>query len=341
MIIIMRRDAEKNNTTDLISKLAEKGLSVHRSTGESRTVLGIIGDIRSLDRRELELLPGVHEVIPVSKPYKLASREFHPEGTKISIGPLTIGNSQIAVFGGPCAVESEEMIHKVAREIQAVGGVGLRGGAFKPRTSPYSFSGLGEDGLRFLSEAASENNLVSISEVMEIAQIDVVAKYCDILQIGMRNMSNFNLLRALGTCGKPLLLKRGNAATYEEWLMAAEYLLAGGNFEVMLCERGIRTFENYTRNTMDIAAIPIVQKLSHLPIFADPSHGTGRRDKVPAMARAAVAAGANGLLVEVHPEPDNAVSDGPQSLTIEQFAAMMRELRIIASAIGKRLAGEV
>ncbi|MBU1708144.1 3-deoxy-7-phosphoheptulonate synthase, partial [bacterium] len=217
MIIIMRRDAEKKDTTDLISMLAEKGLSVHRSTGESRTVLGIIGDIRSLDRRELEMLPGVHEVIPVSKPYKLASREFHPEGTKVSIGSLTIGNSEIAVFGGPCAVESEDMIHKIAREIHAVGGVGLRGGAFKPRTSPYSFAGLGEDGLRFLSEAARENSLVSISEVMEISQIDVVAKYCDILQIGMRNMSNFNLLRALGTCGKPLMLKRGNAATYEEW----------------------------------------------------------------------------------------------------------------------------
>lgn len=341
MIIIMRHDAGKDDATAVISKLAEKELSVHRSTGESRTVLGIIGDTRSLDRRELEMLPGVHEVIMVSKPYKLASREFHPEGARIPIGPLVVGNSQIAIFAGPCAVESEEMIHRIAKEVRAVGAVGLRGGAFKPRTSPYSFAGLGEDGLRFLSEAAHENALVSISEVMEISQIDIVSKYCDILQIGMRNMSNFNLLRALGSCGKPLLLKRGNAATYEEWLMAAEYLLSGGNFQVILCERGIRTFETYTRNTMDIAAIPIVQKLSHLPIFADPSHGTGRRDKVSAMARAAVAAGAHGLLVEVHHDPDSAVSDGPQSLTIDQFAAMMRELRIIASAIGKRLAGEI
>ncbi len=341
MIIVMQASAGETDIGRVIEELSQRGLNVHRSTGQTTTVLGVIGRTDTIDTREVEILPGVDRVVRVSKPYKLAAREWRPQGTILKIGDVTIGGNEIVVIAGPCSIENEEMIHRCAREVKSVGAVGLRGGAFKPRTSPYSFTGLAEQGLKFLGEAARESGLLSISEVMEISQIEVVAKHCDILQIGMRNMQNFNLLRALGAIRKPVLLKRGNSATYEEWLMAAEYLLAGGNEQVILCERGIRTFETYTRNTLDIAAIPVIQTHSHLPVFADPSHGTGIRTKVPPMARAAVAAGAHGLLVEVHHDPEHAMSDGPQSLTFEQFAQMMVELRVIASAIGRRLAGSI
>lgn len=339
MIIVMQHGAADTQVGAIIEDLSTRGYTVHRSTGQTTTVLGVIGKTESIDTREVELMPGVDKVIRVSKPYKLAARELHPGGTVIRVGDVEIGGDEVTVIAGPCSIENEQMIHDTARQLKALGAVGLRGGAFKPRTSPYAFTGLAEQGLKFLRDAARAHGLISVSEVMEIAQIELVASYCDVLQVGMRNMQNFNLLRALGQVRKPVLLKRGNSATYEEWLMAAEYLLAGGNEQVILCERGIRTFETYTRNTLDIAAIPVIQSLSHLPIFADPSHGTGLRNKVPAMSRAAVAAGAQGLLVEVHPDPDHAISDGPQSLTFAQFSRMMVELRIIASATGRRLAG--
>jgi 3-deoxy-7-phosphoheptulonate synthase len=339
MIIVMQHGAADNQVGTIIEELSKRGFTVHRSTGQSTTVLGVIGKTESIDSREVELMSGVDKVIRVSKPYKLAAREFHPTGSVFDVGNVRIGGDEVVVVAGPCSIENEEMIHTTARELKSLGAVGLRGGAFKPRTSPYAFTGLAEQGLRFLRDAAQESGMFSVTEVMEIAQIEMVAEYCDVLQVGMRNMQNFNLLRALGQIRKPVLLKRGNSATYEEWLMAAEYLLSGGNERVILCERGIRTFETYTRNTMDIAAIPVIQSLSHLPVFADPSHGTGLRNKVPAMSRAAIAAGAHGLLVEVHPDPDHAISDGPQSLTLDQFSRMMVELRIIASATGRRLAG--
>ncbi|MBI5058223.1 3-deoxy-7-phosphoheptulonate synthase [candidate division KSB1 bacterium] len=339
MIIVMQHGAGDAQVGQIIEELSKRGFTVHRSTGQSTTVLGVIGKTESIDSREVELLGGVDKVIRVSKPYKLAAREFHPSGTVLHVGNTALGGDEVAVIAGPCSIENEEMIHATAKALKALGAVGLRGGAFKPRTSPYAFTGLAEQGLCFLRDAAREHDMFSVTEVMEISQIELVASYCDILQVGMRNMQNYNLLRALGQIRKPVLLKRGNSATYEEWLMAAEYLLAGGNEQVILCERGIRTFETYTRNTMDIAAIPVIQSLSHLPIFADPSHGTGLRSKVPAMSRAAIAAGAHGLLVEVHPDPDHAISDGPQSLTFDQFSRMMVELRIIASATGRRLAG--
>jgi 3-deoxy-7-phosphoheptulonate synthase len=282
-------------------------------------------------------MEGVYEVLRITEPYKLASRAFHPENTVVAVGEASFGGEMVTVCAGPCSVESEEQLFTIAREVKKCGAKVLRAGAFKPRTSPYAFQGLGEKGLQLMQQVGAELSIATVSEVMEIGQLDLMLKYIDIIQVGARNMQNFALLRELGHIRKPVLLKRGLSATIEELLMAAEYIMSGGNYNVILCERGIRTFETYTRNTMDISAIPVTQKHSHLPIIADPSHGTGRRDKVAPMARAAVAAGANGLIIEVHHDPDHALSDGAQSIYPQQFMRLMEELRMIAWAIGKRI----
>src|SRR5215218_2419888 len=335
MVVIMQERATEEQIEKVVASLVEIGLDVHRSTGVSRTVLGAVGDDRRLDPRLIEILDGVSEVLRVTEPYKLASRAFKPEGTVVTLDDVRIGGDEVIVMAGPCSAESEEQVNSTAAAVKRAGAKMLRGGAFKPRSSPYSFQGLGEEGLRMLRAAADRNGLRVVSEVMDLTQIPVIVQYADVLQVGARNMQNFNLLRELGKLRKPVLLKRGIAATIEELLLSAEYLLSGGNYDVILCERGIRTFETYTRNTMDISAIPIVKKLSHLPIIADPSHGTGRRDQVLPMARAAVAAGADGLIVEVHHDPDKALSDGAQTLRPEQFSELMSQLRIIATAVGR------
>ncbi len=337
MVISMRPDATEAQIEAVIRKLQELNLDSHRSTGVNRTVIGAIGDISQIDTRDFEILEGVDEVVRISAPYKLASRQFKSNNTVIKIGEVEIGGREVVVIAGPCSIEDSEQIDKIARLVAASGARILRGGAFKPRTSPYSFQGLGENGLKIMREAADKYNLAICSEIMDASQIGLMLNYVDILQVGARNMQNYTLLRSLSKLNKPVLLKRGLSATIEELLMSAEYILAGGNQEVILCERGIRTFETYTRNTMDICAIPVVQKLSHLPIIADPSHGTGIRDKVLPMARAAIAAGADGLIVEVHHDPNKAVSDGAQSLYPEQFDKLMKELEIIARAIGRTL----
>jgi 3-deoxy-7-phosphoheptulonate synthase len=337
MVVVMNENATEDQIQAVIAKLVDMKFDVHRSTGVNQTLLGAIGDKRGLDTRNFELMAGVHEVLRITTPYKLVSRTFHPQDTVVKIREVEIGGEAVVVMAGPCSVETPEQIEIIAAAVKKAGAKILRGGAFKPRTSPYSFQGLGESGLRMMRHAAQKEGLLVVSEVMEVAQVPLVAEYVDILQVGARNMQNFNLLRELGKIRKPVLLKRGMAATIEELLMAAEYLMAGGNYQVILCERGIRTFENATRNTLDISAIPVVKKLSHLPIIADPSHGTGRRDKVAPMARAAVAAGADGLIIEVHHDPDNALSDGAQSLLPAQFATLMEELRMIAKVIGRRL----
>lgn len=337
MVISMRPDATEAQIEAVIRKLQELNLDSHRSTGVNRTVIGAIGDISQIDTRDFEILEGVDEVVRISAPYKLASRQFKSNNTIIKVGEVEIGGREVVVIAGPCSIEDSKQIDKIARLVAASGARILRGGAFKPRTSPYSFQGLGENGLKIMREAADKYNLAICSEIMDASQIGLMLNYVDILQVGARNMQNYTLLRSLSKLNKPVLLKRGLSATIEELLMSAEYILAGGNQEVILCERGIRTFETYTRNTMDICAIPVVQKLSHLPIIADPSHGTGIRDKVRPMARAAIAAGADGLIVEVHHDPDKAVSDGAQSLYPEQFDKLMKELEIIARAIGRTL----
>ncbi len=339
MVVIMQEGATEEQIQHVITRLIGMGFDVHRSTGVNHTVLGAVGAPREVDPRDVELLDGVREVVRITVPYKLASRSFRPLGTVVDLGRgVRIGAAEVVVMAGPCSVESREQIFMIAEAVSRVGARVLRGGAFKPRSSPYSFQGLGEEALKLLREAADKHGLFVVSEVMDLTQIPMVVDYVDMLQVGARNMQNFNLLRALGNVSKPVLLKRGMSATIEELLLSAEYILAGGNYNVVLCERGIRTFENYTRNTLDIAAIPVIKKLSHLPIIADPSHATGRRDKVPPMARAAVAAGADGLLIEVHHDPDAALSDGAQSLFPDQFAQLMAELRIIAPAVGRRLA---
>jgi 3-deoxy-7-phosphoheptulonate synthase len=311
-------------------------MDVHRSTGASRVVLGVVGSGK-VDPRLIEMMEGVHEVLRITEPYKLASRTFKPEDTVFSLGEVRIGGDEVIVMAGPCSAENEAQVDATAAAVKRAGAKVLRGGAFKPRSSPYSFQGLGEEGLRLLKSAASTHDLKLVTEVMDISQIELIDRYADIFQLGARNMQNFTLLRELGRGRKPVLLKRGISATIEEWLLSAEYVLSGGNTQVILCERGIRTFETYTRNTLDISAIPIVKQLCHLPVFVDPSHGTGRRDKVAPMARAAVAAGADGLLIEVHSDPDHAMSDGAQSLFPGQFDRLMAELRIIAPAIGRSI----
>jgi len=340
VVVVMREGASAAEVDKVVERLALMGFSVHRSTGANRTILGVVGaDVRG-DPRLVETYDGVQEVVNISEPYKLASRAFRPQGTVVRLDDIRIGGDEVIVMAGPCSAESDEQVHATAASVKRAGAKVLRGGAFKPRSSPYSFQGLGEDGLRMLRDAASAHNLKLVSEVMDVSQIDVVARYADILQVGARNMQNFSLLRELGHARKPVLLKRGISATIEEWLLSAEYVLSGGNMDVILCERGIRTFEPYTRNTLDISAIPIVKKLSHLPIFVDPSHGTGRRDKVAPMARAAVAAGADGLIIEVHVDPDRALSDGAQTMFPSQFDRLMAELRIIAPAIGRTICVE-
>ena len=339
MVVVMQAGASEEQIQHVIDRLVSIGFDVHRSTGETHTVLGAVGVHPDFDPRDVELLDGVREVVRITQPYKLASRAFRPEGTIVDLGKgVRIGGPEGVVAAGPCAVESASQIQTIADRVARLGAKLLRGGAFKPRTSPYSFQGLGEEGLKLLRQAADRNGLLVVSEVMDPSQVQLILPYVDMLQVGARNMQNYHLLRALGEVRKPVLLKRGMSATIEELLLSAEYIMSGGNYHVVLCERGIRTFETYTRNTLDIAAIPVIKKLSHLPIFADPSHGTGRRDKVSPMARAAVAAGADGLLVEVHHDPDHALSDGAQSLFPEQFAQLMAELRIIAPAVGRRLA---
>ena len=337
MIVVMKPTASQKEVEKVIEKMVEHGFDVHRSTGTERTVLGAVGVAPDFDRAQFRLLPGVDDVIRVSTPYKLVSRSFHPDDSLIRVGGVEIGGDEVVVMAGPCSVESEAQIMATAAAVARAGAKVLRGGAFKPRSSPYSFQGMGEEGLRLLRQAADEHGLLTLTEVMDPSQIEMVARYADMLQVGARNMQNDVLLRELGTVGKPVLLKRGLSATIEEWLLSAEYIADAGNREVILCERGIRTFETATRNTMDISAIPVTQQLSHLPVIADPSHGIGIRDKVPAMARAAVAAGADGLLVEVHHDADHALSDGAQSLYPDQFQRLMDELRIIVPAIGREI----
>lgn len=338
MIVVMEVGATEQQIERVIERLVALNFSVHRSTGVMHTVLGGVGPEDNIAPEDLESMPGVKECHRVVAPYKLASRPFKPEGTRLTFpNGVVVGGDRIAVMAGPCSVENEEQIQNSAKIVAAAGAAFLRAGAFKPRSSPYSFQGLGEKGLAMLRAAADAHGLLVVTEVMDQTQIPLMERYADLVQVGARNMQNFNLLRELGKASKPVLLKRGIAATIEELLLSAEYILSGGNYNVILCERGIRTFDTVTRNTMDIAAIPVVKQLSHLPIIADPSHGTGRRDKVIPMARAAVAAGADGLIVEVHPDPDNAVSDGAQSLHPEQFVTLMSQLKIIAAAVGRTL----
>jgi 3-deoxy-7-phosphoheptulonate synthase len=337
MIVVMQEGATEPQIQNVIDRLVDLGFDVHRSTGVIHTLLGGVGGKDDFDLGVFEVMEGVKDAHRIASPYKLASRGFRPGGTIVSVRGLEIGAGQVIVMAGPCSVESRDQIERSATVVAKAGAKVIRGGAFKPRSSPYAFQGMGEAGLEMLREAADHNGLLVVSEVMDQTQIPLVAQYSDILQVGARNMQNFNLLKELGKQRQPVLLKRGIAATIEELLLSAEYIMAGGNYDVILCERGIRTFETYTRNTMDISAIPVVKKLSHLPIIADPSHGTGRRDKVAPMARAAVAAGADGLLVEVHPDPDRALSDGAQSLRPEQFEELMRQLRMIAPAVGRTI----
>ncbi len=339
MVVVMQTGASDEQIQHVIDRLVAYGFDVHRSTGESQTVLGAVGVHVDFDPRAIELIEGVREVVRITQPYKLASRAFRPAGTIVELPHgVRVGGSEVIVMAGPCSVESAEQIGIIAEGVARNGAKVLRGGAFKPRSSPYSFQGMGEKALKLMRDAADKHGLLVCSEVMDASQISMILPMVDILQVGARNMQNYHLLRALGEVQKPVLLKRGMSATIEELLLSAEYIMAGGNYNVILCERGIRTFETYTRNTLDIAAIPVIKKLSHLPIIADPSHGTGRRDKVAPMARASVAAGADGLLIEVHHDPDKALSDGAQSLYIEQFAQLMAELRIIAPAVGRRVA---
>jgi 3-deoxy-7-phosphoheptulonate synthase len=338
MVVVMQEGATEEQIQRVISKLMEMKFDIHRSTGVRHTVLGAVGSKVDFDTRDIELMEGVAEVLRISAPYKLASRQFRPEGTIVQIGKgIGVGGEEVVVMAGPCSIESPEQIETVAALVSKLGVRVLRGGAFKPRTSPYSFQGLGPKGLEYMRRAADKYDMVVVSEVMDHTQIPLMLEYVDILQVGARNMQNYNLLKELGKVSRPILLKRGISATIEELLLSAEYIMAGGNYNIILCERGIRTFESYTRNTLDVSAIPVIKKLSHLPIIADPSHGTGRRDKVPPMARAAVAAGADGLLIEVHNDPEKALSDGAQSLFPPQVEQLMKELRMIAPAVGRKI----
>jgi 3-deoxy-7-phosphoheptulonate synthase len=338
MIVAMQERATEEQIDAVIDAMVEIGLGVHRTTGASQTILAGVGPTASVDLSKFEVLPGVLDVHRISSPYKLAGRAFRPEGTVIEFANgVKIGGEKVAVMAGPCAIESIDQITTIAKSVKAAGGAFLRGGAFKPRSSPYAFQGLGIPGLKLMYDAAREHGLLTVSEVMEISQIEPMLPYTDLFQVGARNMQNFNLLRELGQIRKPVLLKRGISATIEELLLSSEYIMSGGNYDVILCERGIRTYETATRNTMDISAIPVIHKLSHLPIVGDPSHGTGRRDMVPAMAKASVAAGADALIMEIHPNADKAVSDAAQTLYLEQFSELMGQLRVIATAVGRTL----
>jgi 3-deoxy-7-phosphoheptulonate synthase len=331
----MRHDATARQIAEVVSRVESKGLRVNISRGEETTIIGVIGDDRPIDRTQFEALDGVEKTVPILKPFKLASREMHPQNTLVSLDGLKVGGSTIAIIAGPCSVESREQILETAFAVKEAGAVALRGGAYKPRTSPYSFQGMGEKGLELLAEAREATGLPVVTEAMSPEQVALVARYADVIQIGARNMQNYALLNTAGESGRTILLKRGMMSTIEELLMSAEYILAQGNSRVILCERGIRTFEKYTRNTTDINAIPVIKQMSHLPVILDPSHGTGKWEYVAAVARAGIAAGADGLIVEVHPHPEDALSDGAQSLKPEKFAQMMREVRRVAEAVGR------
>ncbi len=339
MIVAMQDAASEEHIQQVIERMVELGFNVHRTTGETQTILAGVGSPDHFEVAEFKVLSGVHDAYRISSPYKLAGRSFRPEGTRIKFANgVVIGGDQVVLMAGPCSVESREQILTSAKQVKAAGAQFLRGGAFKPRSSPYSFQGMGLDGLKLLQEVGRETGLLVITEVMEISQIELMLPYIDCFQVGARNMQNFNLLRELGHVRKPVLLKRGIAATIEEVLLSAEYILSGGNYDLMLCERGVRTFETYTRNTMDISAIPVLKKLTHLPVFGDPSHGVGIREFVPAMAMASLAAGADGLLMEMHPNPEKAMSDGAQSLYPAQLEELVGKLRGIAAVVGRTIA---
>ncbi|MFH1683679.1 MAG: 3-deoxy-7-phosphoheptulonate synthase [Candidatus Margulisiibacteriota bacterium] len=339
MIIIMRPDASDEQINQVVDKLKQHGFGIHLSKGVERTVIGAIGDKSVIELDTIQMLPGVSEIVHIRKPYKLVSREFKQKDTVVKISKtLAIGAGQkIVVIAGPCSVESKAQIMGIAEEVKKAGAVALRGGAFKPRTSPYSFQGMGEEGLKLLAAARKKTGLPVVTEVMDTREVAMVAKYADMLQIGARNMQNFNLLKEVGKTNKPILLKRGAGSTIKDLLMSAEYIISEGNKNVVLCERGISTFETATRNTLDLNAVPVIKKLSHLPVIVDPSHGTGEWDLVPAMAKASIAAGADGLMIEVHPRPDEALSDGAQSLKPDTFAKLMDELKLIAKAVGRQV----
>jgi 3-deoxy-7-phosphoheptulonate synthase len=337
MIVVMKTDSTVKNTSDVIKKIEELGFKPHMSKGEKKTIIGMVGNGKKADSQIFMVMPGVENVVPILQPFKLAGREFKDRDTIVSVNGTGIGGKQVIVMAGPCAVENESQIHTAAKAVARSGAKILRGGAYKPRTSPYSFQGLGEDGLKMMREAADQNHLAVVTEIMTPKLVDQVARYSDILQIGTRNMQNYSLLEAVGKTTKPVLLKRGMMSTIEELLMSAEYILSNGNPNVILCERGIRSFEKYTRNTLDIAAVPIIKKLSHLPVIVDPSHATGKRDLVSAMSKCAVAAGADGLIIEVHPRPEEALSDGAQSLYPNEFDNLMKELSLVAEAVGRTI----
>jgi 3-deoxy-7-phosphoheptulonate synthase len=335
MIIVMQRHASAAQIASVVARVEKVGYRASLIKGEERTIIGVIGDDRPIDRTQFETLDGVEKTMPVLKPFKLASREMHPMDSHVQLNGLPVGAPKIAFMAGPCSVEGRTKIIEIAHAVKEAGATALRGGAFKPRTSPYSFQGMGEEGLQYLAEAREATGLPIVTEAMSPEQIPLVAKYADVIQIGARNMQNYDLLKAAGKSDKPVLLKRGMMSTIEELLMSAEYVLAGGNQRVMVCERGIRTFEKYTRNTTDINAVPVLKALTHLPVILDPSHGTGKWEYVNAVSRAGVAAGADGLIVEVHQNPTEAMSDGAQSLKPEKFAQLVRECRAVAEAIGR------
>jgi 3-deoxy-7-phosphoheptulonate synthase len=337
MIVVMKQGATHAQIVNVTARIEQMGCRAHISEGKERTIVGIIGNGRPLDREQIERLDGVERTVPVLRPFKLASREFHPQDTVVPINGVSVGGRKLVVMAGPCAVEGREELLEVAQAVKGAGAQMLRGGAFKPRTSPYSFQGLGEEGLRFLAEARQETGLPVVTEVMAPEKVPLVTTYADVLQIGARNMQNYALLHTVGEAQRPVLLKRGMMSTVEELLMSAEYILSHGNERVILCERGIRTFEPYTRNTLDISTVPLLKQLSHLPVVVDPSHGTGKWELVAAMSKAAIAAGADGLLIEVHPHPEVALSDGAQSLKPETFAHLMAELQAVAQAVGREL----
>jgi 3-deoxy-7-phosphoheptulonate synthase len=337
MIVVMKQGASNSQVVNVAARIEQWGCQAHISEGNERTIIGIIGNGRPLDREQIERMDGVERTVPVLRPFKLTSREFHPQDSVVPVNGIAVGGKRLVIMAGPCAVEGREELLEAARAVKDAGAQMLRGGAFKPRTSPYSFQGLGEEGLRYLAAAREETGLAVVTEVMSPEQVPLVSTYADILQVGARNMQNYALLHAVGEAHRPVLLKRGMMSTIEEMLMSAEYILSHGNERVMLCERGIRTFEKYTRNTLDINAVPLLKQLSHLPVIVDPSHGTGKWELVAAVSRAAVAAGADGLLIEVHPHPSAAMSDGAQSLKPEPFAQLMLELKAVAQAVGREL----
>ncbi|MEK6983296.1 MAG: 3-deoxy-7-phosphoheptulonate synthase [Nanoarchaeota archaeon] len=337
MIVVMKKNATEDQIAKVIEKIKASGLKPHISKGEFLTILGLIGDERKVPESQIRAMEGVEKLMPILAPYKLVSRDFHPENMVITVDGVKIGSNEIVIMAGPCSVESEHQIIETARAVKKAGAKILRGGAFKPRTSPYSFQGMGEEGLKLLKKAKEETGLPIITEVMDTRNVPLVCKYADILQIGARNMQNYDLLKEVGKNGHPVLLKRGLSATINEWLMSAEYIMSEGNHNVILCERGIRTFETYTRNTLDLNAVPAVKELTHLPVVVDPSHGTGKYTLVSPMSRAAIAAGADGLLMEVHPNPEKSVSDAGQTISTKRFESLMEELKLIARAVGRKI----